>query len=444
MTTGARIALSAVAGLVGSAVVTTTAHAAGFEKSIVWGGRSAGVAGIATPYMQGADALYFNPAGLAADKAGHTLSFNISPTSSQFKGPINNQNTEETSKSGLLTPLGLTYGFTPSESSWGFGLGAYVSGGSNAHFENVKFFGGESDKTEVKTDLQIMEIAAGAAYRVSDDLKIGLAWRVVMAQANFAFASRSALLPPFPGGTVTIANAKLSGLKDTEAAAFRFGAQYKVSESTELGLTFRSEVNLEATGKADLKVFNPMTGAVLPTASATDKDATARTTFPMAVTLGALHKLNEDWNLLGEYVWTQYSRVGEINVESDAFASTGGKTSLKTEWADQHNVRVAAEYLSPWPVRFGYIWTNTVTKEDHARASFTPPGPAHTVTLGTGKAFEFGEQNLRFDAAFEYTTTSGDVGNGAAAGGNAVGGDTRNGKYSVNAYVAHLGLTYSF
>ncbi|MBN8539388.1 MAG: outer membrane protein transport protein [Deltaproteobacteria bacterium] len=420
-------------------LMSSTADASGFEKSIVWGGRSSGVAGIATPYIQGADALYFNPAGLAGDKEGQTLSFNISPTQSTFKGPINNANDTSESAAKLLTPFGLIYGNTLNDKV-GFGIGAFVSGGANANFQDVTF-GNSSYKAEVKTDLQILEVSAGAGYKVDENLKLGLAWRVVMAQADFSFVRRAAAVSPF-----TTLNAKLTGLKDTQSVAFRAGAQYKVDEATELGLTFRSEVNFAATGKVGVTAFSPLGGG--PTVLSNDVDATAKTTLPMAVTLGAIHKLSDEWNLLGEYSWTQYSRIGEIVVESAAFSTTGNRTALLTDWRDQHNLRVGAEYLAmAWPIRYGYGFTSTVTNSDYARASFTPPGPAHTLTLGTGKDFaigEQGEQALRFDAGFEYTMVSADSSNGAAAGTQTAGSDTRAGTYSVSAYAAHLGLTYAF
>jgi hypothetical protein len=111
--------------------------------------------------------------------------------------------------------------------------------------------------------------------------------------------------------------------------------------------------------------------------------------------------------LAGEYAWTQYSRIGEIVVESAAFSTTGNRTALLTDWRDQHNVRVGAEYLAmAWPIRYGYGFTSTVTNSDYARASFTPPGPAHTLTLGYGKRLCDGRaEALRFDAGFEYTMT---------------------------------------
>ncbi|MGP2478238.1 hypothetical protein, partial [Listeria monocytogenes] len=63
------------------------------------------------------------------------------------------------------------------------------------------------------------------------------------------------------------------------------------------------------------------------------------------------------------------------------------------------------------------------------------------LTVGTGKDVVEG---MRFDGALEYTFSSADVGSGFAAGDTGLGKDTRNGTYSVNAYVAHLGMTYTF
>ncbi len=416
---------------------STAAFGAGFEKSIVWGGRSAGLAGIATPWVQGAEALYFNPAGLVSDKAGRSVIFDVSPTSSQFKGPINNNNDESVSERKLSTPLALIYGATVSE-KLGYGVGAFVSGGAQAFYNDVDFSAATGYKSELKTDLQIAEISAGVGYKVAEDFKLGLAWRFVTAQADFSFVKRSGS----PTAT-SFVNAKLTGLKDTEAVAFRLGGQYKLNESTELGFGFRSEVNFEASGKVSGQVVSPATALAAANPAIAEADATARTTFPMAFTLGASHKLNEELNLFGEYSWTQYSRVGEIPIQTTS--ATIGNTSLLTDWRDQHSLRFGGEYLAlAWPVRFGYGFTSTVTNPDYARATFTPPGPAHTLTVGTGNVVKMDENELKYDFGFEYTMTSGDVGDKAAAGTATAGRDIRNATYSAFAYILHLGLAYLF
>ncbi len=411
--------------------VASQAFAAGFEKNILWGARAAGVGGIATPYITGSQSLYFNPAGLANDKPGHDVSFNISPTWSTFKGPINFQNEEATSKTDLATPFGLIYNGTIDD-KFGFGIGGYVSGGSKVMYENVAMTGSPVT-ANVKTDLAITEIAAGVGYKVSDSLKLGAAYRAVMGSASFAFVNANA------GSPASFTNIEVNDIKATNFTGFKLGAQYKVGQATLLGLTYRSETELKGDGNYG--------GQIVGQGTLSGKGE-AKTVFPAQITLGARHDY-ETWVSMLEYSWTQYSRVGEIPVNGTVLlngttpVATG--VALKTVWRDQHAVRVGGEYLAlGMPIRAGYIWTSQVTNEDYARASFPPPGMGHTLTLGTGQSFTVMEKPLQLDAAGEYTMISGD-GKGAAAGNPAATADTgREGKYAANAFALHLGVTYAF
>lgn len=412
------------ASMVAAAVMSGSAFASGYEKAITWGGRSAGVAGIATPYIQGPQALYFNPAGLVTEKS-QQVDFNISLLSTQFKGPIDNNNTVAESEDQLLTPFGLIYGANIGE-GLGLGVGVYVSGGAQAKYDEVTFAGTTGGMT-VETDLTIMEAAAGVGYQVTEDLRIGAAYRLSIAEGQFAFIQRA-------GGT-NVLNAKVKDLEGVNALGFRLGAQYDVGENTQLGLSYRSQVDLSVKGKISGNLHTA--GPVLPL---DENNATAKTTFPQAVTFGVLQKFGEKWNLLGEYVWTQYSRVEHVTL--DGAVTRGGGTTviaadagdLEQQWRDQHQVKLAAEYLMTMPVRFGYIWTSQVTHDNFARASFTPPGNAHTFTLGTGR--QIGE-SFQLDGALDYTWVEGDGNGGATA-------DIRPGKYETEAYALHLGVSYWF
>lgn len=391
--------------------------ASGYEKGIMWGGRTAGVAGIASPYIAGSQAIYFNPAGLANDKEGHDVSFNLSLLSPKFKGPIANDNSQATSKDTLLTPLGLTYDYSVND-SLGIGVGYYVSGGSNAKFENINVDGAGNLAT-INTDLMISEIAVGAGYKLTDDLKVGIAYRIVMAKAEFGLVNRVG----------AVLNTRLTDLKDTNYGGFKVGVQYRLTEHTKLGFNYRSETNFKADGTSTAVQNN----TVQP-----GRSATAETTFPMQAQLGIMHEYTE-WRALAEYNWSQYSRVGEIQVRDTA---TGGANYVPMKWKDEHQVRLGGEYLGiSWPVRFGYAWTSAVTDKDLARASFAPPASANTLTLGTGQIFQVASNPLQFDIAGEYTFASGDGGT-AAAGSTA--GDFRAGTYEVSAMALHAGLTYAF
>jgi long-chain fatty acid transport protein len=419
-------------------IVSQQAFAAGYEKSIMWGGRSSGFAGIATPYTTGADALYFNPAGIVADKTGQEMTFNVSPVWSQFKGPINNTNDEATSSTNMSTPFGLIYGNTVNE-TWGFAVGGYVSGGSVANFEDFSYTAPTSQGADVKTDLKLVELAAGVGYKATENLKLGASFRQVYASGEFAFVQRASI----PVAGYSFVNPKFTDIKDTKPG-FALGAQYKVDENTQIGFRYRSEVKIEASGTLGGNVHTTNAGAV----TLQDNPGTAKTTFPQAATLGVLHNLNDMWTILGEAAWTNYSKVDNIVLEGTVRTSTGTtlavNPAVQQYWHDQYNYRLAAEYKGmAWPLRFGYGYTSKVTNEDYARASFTPPAVAHTLTLGTGTDFNVGEKPLRFDTGLEYTAASGSGNpNGAAAGSAA--GDLRQGTFSTSSYALHLGVGYMF
>ena len=402
------------------------AFAAGYEKTIMWGAKTAGVAGISSPNAEGASSLYFNPAGLAGAKAGHDVDFEVSPTSLTLKGPIGTSNDVETS-TVTYAPGGLLYNWTMSD-QWGLGAGVYASGGSKAKFSDINLGYGRGDIT---TDMQILEFALGAGYKVNDKLKVGLAWRIVQATADLALLRRAS-------STAHI-NAKLNGLKDTQYTGFKLGAQYKATEKTTIGLSYRSEVNFNTNGTISGNLLTPLGSSAL-----VEGPANAKTTFPQQLTLGAMHEY-ATWRSLLEYSWTQYSRIGEIPIEATIRTATtplATGTRVQQEWKDQHNIRLAGEYLATaWPVRFGYGWTSQVTNSDYPRASFTPPAAGHTLTVGTGKAFDVGGKALTFDTAFEYTMASGS--GGSAAAGNLT-SDFREGTYSANVYSLHLGVGYTF
>ncbi len=326
----------------------------------------------------------------------------------------------------LTPPLGLLYSNTVNE-SWAFGAGYFVSGGSKVDYTNVDFGGTFGSEPDIKTDLTVTEASIGAAYKVNEALKLGVGLRLVMATGEFAFAQRAAA-----GAVLT--NVKLTGLKDNDNLAFRLGAQYKLSEATTIGANYRSPVSLDVSGK----IAGQNSGG--STATIAEGDVIASTKFPQQLSIGAQHVLSETWVGLFEYSWTQYSVVDRINL--DTSNSAIADTFLTQNWKDQHNVRLGAENTSyAMPIRFGYGFTSQVTDKDFARASFTAPGPGHTVTLGSGNKVDLEGQTLGFDYGYEYTIVTGN-GNGATAG--TATGDIREGTHTTTAHAIHLAATYKF
>jgi long-subunit fatty acid transport protein len=382
--------------------------ASGFEKSIPWGGKTSGTAGIGAPDLLGSQALFFNPANLAGEEDKSDVSVNVSPTQAKFQGPILTATAQESAETTTLFPFGLTYG--RSGSKLGFGVGTYISGGTHSKYTDyVK--SPIPGSFEVKTELTIMEAAAGVGYRVTDNLKLGASWRVVRVTG--------ALSTIIPASATTYDQIDLKDLEDTNYLGFKLGGQYKLGENTDLGFTYRSGVTFEAEGTmGGTRHIIPGTVATI-----TDTPVKVGTELPPAWSLSVSNRSCENWRLLGEYTFTEYSRVTNLAVSTSSTSSP-----IQLQWKDQHNFRVGAEYKRfSWPVRMGYVWTSQVTPHDHAYPTMVPPSHADTFTLGTGH--EFGSFAVNVGA--EYTKMKGNSSSQAA-------------DYAVTEYALHTGATYSF
>lgn len=406
---------------------SATVFAGGYERSTPFGGKVAPMGGIATPWIQGAEALFFNPAGLVSDRLGHSVAFDVSPTESQYTGPINNDGVSEKSDKQLSFPFGFFHNWTTSE-KWGFGFGLYSPGGSKTKYNNVVFTS-PAATSDLETDLQLIELAIGAGYRLSEKFKIGMAYRITQASGGFTSASR---------GTGTLTVLEVNELDATEYQGFKLGAQYKLTDNTLIGLTWRTEVNINATGKFGGKIYTAG-----PSFDVDKSDMKAKTTFPQAFALGVQQNLNETFKVLGEVVWTEYSKVEHVTLDGRITRSNGTQVladapDLVQKWHDQWNFRLGTEYTGfKMPIRAGWIYTTSVTDEDYARATFQAPGDAQTYLLGSGVNLS---DNITLDFGAEYVYISAKANlNGSAAG--ATTGDLRAGQYTTEATGVHLGLT---
>lgn len=434
--------------------VSTVAFGSGYEKSVLWGGKYAGVAGSASAGVSGSDSIFYNPAGLVNSPELGDITFNLSSGSSQFKGPIvpsanvvspgpsiaafTNANKQESSKTAQTIVPGVTYSMKLND-SWSYGLGYYAVGGTRAVYEDVDF-APRSYKAKVGSEITITEFSAGVGYKVSEAFRLGLGLRYTMTDANFS----SVGYVTSGSNVVGITNVEIKDIKTANLDSVRLGMQYDVSENTKVGLTLRTETKVSKTAKASGTANVCGGGATCPAIAnltIAEADVKVDTVLPMAINLGVEHKLADTWTLYGELVHTAYSTIEKVDLDGSVTVgtTTSALPDIDQKWKDQLNVKLAAQWSGmSWPVRFGYIHTSDVSNKQYARASFTPPGAAATYTLGTGQQFKIGESPLDFNIALDYTTVKGD-------------GDasvqplsTPAGSYEAASTAIHTGFAYKF
>jgi long-subunit fatty acid transport protein len=308
-----------------------------------------------------------------------------------------------------------------------------VAGGNSAEYNNVSFPSAGLPftlKPDVFTRIAIEEVALGTSYKVNDRLKVGIAWRGAFVQADQDAAATS------PGNGAVIAQ-EYRGMKGQNLMGYRLGLQYDYGEGCGVGISYRNALPVAASGKLFVRA-NSALGASGQTAS--DSDMSVKTQLPQQLNLGVHHKFSQDWTGFFDYSWTNYGAIDRLIYEGNYTTSVTGPqplTDIYVGWSDQHIVRLAGEYTGfSMPIRFGYAYTSQVTSNNFANATFAPPSPSHTLSLGTG--WELG--HLGLDVAADYTTFKGSVGAGQSF--NSL--TTKVGNYSANVWAAHLGATYMF
>ena len=411
------------------------AQATGYEKSIQWSGRYSSIAGIGVNGV-GAEALYFNPAGLAKGTTDQEFAFNLSPTLPTAKGPITTDNESLTSDYALLFPYSAFYNYNISP-DLGVGIGAYVGGGAFASFDNVQYAGFTS-YTKAKNSLTDQELSLGVGYQVLPGLRVGAAFRALFINAEVA----SALVKPLStlvGGGQILSYVDISGLNDVQFG-YRLGAQYAPTKDWGVSLAWRSPVNFYANGKSEgtYEIIGNGGGLNGKGNLSTDGNITASSSLPQQFVLGGFYNLTEAWHLYAAGEFANYAQNQQIHFSGYAKAGALPRTALpddQQQWTDQYTYRLGAEYAGfDWPIRFGVVYQSVLENNVFARPIFFAPGNNTTVVVGTGHKVA---TNLNLDGGLEYSYDTASV--------SGVGQpDSKNGTYSTTALALHAGLTYVF
>ncbi|MGE3260689.1 MAG: OmpP1/FadL family transporter [Bacteriovoracia bacterium] len=418
---------------------SSLAHAAGFEKAVLWSGKEAGSGSAGMSRISSSESLYFNPAGLAGGGTGGDFTLNVSPTSIKLQGSIASAAVNEETDKNYST-IGSGFVKYKVNERLGVGVGAYVSGGSKAIYENVSLASDQPTITAftptIRTELAIIEYSVGAAYEIIPGLRFGAAWRIAKVDGGFSTVKK------------TIANTAYSFIdiadaKQTRYNGYRLGLQYENDAKTwGVGATFRNSMNFSAVGNG--------TGSttVIPTTittATTIGKTTLGTGLPWSASLGGNVLVNEDFRLLAAVDMMKYSENKQLTI----VGTINGTTvipNLPLNWKDMYNYRLGGEYLGIETVvlKAGYVLTTPVTPTHDARATLAPPGTGHTVTLGAGKTFL--RNTVSVDGAFEYAFNN--------AGGSAsptYATDTTkellatsSSEYKAKVMALHLGASYRF
>ncbi len=348
------------------------AQAAGYqlnEYSITGLGRAWAGAGI-----MGDDysALANNPAGMTLVKrSGMSASFTEVEEYSKIKGE--GADAGKSTKMHYGVPLPSVFGQWNVNDKLFLGAGYYVPFGLSANHKKGSFISPIARKSE----LEVMDTALAAAYKVTDKLSLGATLIYRYIHGNMTFGQG-------------INGYDLDGWTWTG----NFGVMYEFSPDTRVGLSYR--MKSKQTVKGDLTLGNFVFD-----------DGRASPDLPSSIILSGYHKLNDKLGLSASAKWTHWAVFKHFIMTSPTAANSGipvvaaaGYVDHPYEYRDSWTISAGADvYLNDkWTWRFGTAYDQSPVKSVAHRSNRIPD--VNRIWLTTGLSYE--AKNWQVDLGYAH------------------------------------------
>jgi long-chain fatty acid transport protein len=389
------------------AIISTGANASSFaliEQS---------VSSMGTAYAQGssglddASTIYFNPAGMTRLPGGQTSAgIHIVHSNVDFSGectynPLNPLNqlasisgscgsgTQDLSETAGVPNLYISSQYN--DRLW-LGLGVNAPFGLRTEYDNDWV----GRYHAIKSELLTVNINPSLAFKVDDHVSVGAGISVLYADGELTQNVDLALLgnlglldpnplpvsPPYPLDGSFDTKAKLEG--DDIGFGFNGGILIEPSDNTRLGLHYRSSVKLEIEGTSTV-------------GSAPSSKAKLDVSLPDTLSLSAYHAYNDQWAVMADVTWTQWSRLDALTVESGG--SVSSVTPMQYDDSMRYAIGAIYKYNPTWTLRAGVALDRTPIDSPELR---TPRIPGEDRTwLAFGANYKY-SKDISFDFGYAH------------------------------------------
>ena len=344
-------------------IVASVALAGGFQLN-EHGARAMAQAGAFAARATDGSAMYFNPAGLGFQTGGSILfgatgiAFN-----SSFYGPLQaNSNQKYEQAKQIFTPINgyIVYPVVDRVT-----VGAAVNNQYGLGTEWPSTWPGRY--LAQKTDLTTWFITPTVSFRIFDQLSVGLGGVYALGTVKLSrYVDTRGIQTPAP----------VQSALDMKGHGFGVsaGILYKFSPEFSVGVSYRSQVKVEASGSA---TFTPdYTALGLP-----QGDVSASLTLPATGFAGIAFKPTANLEIEADY---QYIGWSSYKTLAFTFAADNSTVSSTKNYSDTYILRFGGEYtMAPWHFRAGYLYDHSPVSDQYAEPML-PDANRNGLNVGLG------------------------------------------------------------
>jgi long-chain fatty acid transport protein len=423
-----------------------------------------GVSGLGNAYAgaaaaaEDASTVWWNPAGMSRLPRGKHLllgghaivpSTEFSDKGSQiaaFSNPALNGNGGDSGSAAFVPNVFFAMDFNP---AWSFGIGVNVPFGLKTEYDSNWIGRFQGIESEVKT----ININPAVSYKVSDRMSVGFGISYQTGEVNLltgANYSAAAFAAGFaaggaPGGAAALAAVGGPGVEgqnktniDGDAWGFNVGVLFDITPATRMGIHYRSSVDYELEGSTS---FSNVPAAIAANPLVSNSNVKLDLKTPANLSFSAVHRLNNQWELLADVTWTEWSKISQLPlVRTSGPASGATLDTLTFNFDDTWRVAIGANYKmgGPWTFRGGVAYDQSPVPNAETRSVRLPDNDRYWLSLGA--TYQMSKAG-RFDFGYSFVQVKdADINNNQAAAGRGV----VTGTYEATVNIFSVSYQHSF
>jgi long-chain fatty acid transport protein len=234
--------------------------------------------------------------------------------------------------------------------------------------------------SSIEAEILSVNLNPNLSFKVDDHVTLGFGISAIYANLIY----KNMLDLGFPGIPVGEDDSPAENDVDDWGFGWNFGALLEPTDSTRLGIAYRSKVDIEMKGD--------FTSAALP-ATSSNVDAS----LPDTLLLSAYHEVNPQWAVMTDILWTQWSRIDALAIQ----LGSGVTNTIPLKWEDTYRYAIGASYKhnDRWTLRGGLAFDETPVPSPELRPSALPDEDRTWLTFGAGYKHS---KNLSFDFGYAH------------------------------------------
>jgi len=229
---------------------------------------------------------------------------------------------------------------------------------------------------------------------------------------------------------------------DGDAWGFNIGGLFNVAPATRVGIHYRSSLDYKLDGNTSFSNV-PAAFAGIPAAAAGTSNGNVKLDLktPDNLSFSVAHKLNDQWDLLGDLTWWHWSKIKQLPLVRTSGPANGTAVSTLTfNFDDTWRASIGANYKlnGPWTLKLGAAYDQTPVPNAESRSVRLPDNDRYW--LSAGAAYQV-SRNGKLDFGYTLVSTkNADINNDQRA----TGAGLVNGSYKAHIHVLGVQYQHSF